>query len=208
MRVRGCLNTPKVRQFKQEESKAGSEMTPGLLDTSTMQDSSELLKTEENHPQNKPKLPRCRSSEVPWSSTELGSKDTQHRCSDHASDLTVSVFRRKFRFRFRFLQQFRRFRSALAGEDLAGSERLGLAPKVLQNLLGSGCEGSSAGFLLCKPFRRNLLQNPKGSEFWGGRGGRPRPVFERPFFSAHSGDLWTSSRTEHQIYASTQLAQN
>ena len=36
------------------------------------------------------------------------------------------------------------------------------------------CEGSSAGFLLCKPFHKPLLQNPKGSrEFWGG-GARTR----------------------------------
>ena len=35
------------------------------------------------------------------------------------------------------------------------------APKVLENLL---CEGSSAGFLLCKPFCRTFVQNPKCSE--------------------------------------------
>ena len=57
---------------------------------------------------------------------------------------------------------------ALLGEEFAGSERLGLAPKVLQNL-GVLCERSSAGSLLCKRFWRTLLQNPKCSaEFLGG----------------------------------------
>ena len=56
------------------------------------------------------------------------------------------------------------------------SEKLGLAPKVLQFL----CEGSSAGFVLC----RALLQNPKASTnvFWG------------PFFSScHSWQVETLS---------------
>ena len=57
------------------------------------------------------------------------------------------------------------------GEEFAGSEKLGLAPKVLQNLWSSLCERSSAGFLPCKRFCRTLLQNPIGSaEFWGGFG--------------------------------------
>ena len=35
------------------------------------------------------------------------------------------------------------------------------------------------GFLLCNPFRRTLLQNPKGSaEFWGGGRGSLDPSFE------------------------------
>ena len=44
------------------------------------------------------------------------------------------------------------------GEELAGSEMLGLAPKVLFISFGVLCQGSSAGFLLCKPFR--TAQNP------------------------------------------------
>ena len=50
------------------------------------------------------------------------------------------------------------------GEEFAGSENLGLAPRVL-------CEGSPAGLLLCQPFRRTLLQNPKVLQNSGGEGG-------------------------------------
>ena len=68
------------------------------------------------------------------------------------------------------------------GEEFAGSEKLGLAPKVLRVLLGSA-EPFSTGFLLCETFRRNFLQNPKGSvEFWGAFGS-PDPSFgDRPLF--------------------------
>ena len=59
--------------------------------------------------------------------------------------------------------------------EFAGSERLGLAPRVLHNLW------TSAGFLLCRPFCRTLLQNPKGStELWGG--GRARTRLLRTLF--------------------------
>ena len=50
------------------------------------------------------------------------------------------------------------------------SAKLGLAPKVLQNLSGSA-ELFFNWFLLYETFRRTFLQNPKGSaEFWGGGG--------------------------------------
>ena len=47
------------------------------------------------------------------------------------------------------------------------------------------CRGSSAGFLLCKRFRRTLLQNPKRSaEFWGEGGARTR-LLRTGFFLAY-----------------------
>ena len=73
------------------------------------------------------------------------------------------------------------------GEESAGSEKLGLAHRVLQ-IFGVLHEGSSTGFLVlvCETFHRIFLQNPKGSaEFWGG-GGSPDPSFaNRRLFLLH-----------------------
>ena len=61
----------------------------------------------------------------------------------------------------------------VVGEELAGSEKMGLAPKVLQIL----CEGSSAGFPLCKRFRRTLLHAEPSCIPQNSGGGEPGPVF-------------------------------
>ena len=87
------------------------------------------------------------------------------------------------------------FRNTLAsdslqklGEELSGSEKLGLASKVLQNLWGS-VWGFFSRFSTMERFHRALLQNPKGSaEFWGGFGS-PGPSFED----------WPSSSQKHIV---------
>ena len=62
------------------------------------------------------------------------------------------------------------------GEEFPAPEKLGLAPKVLQNL-------SPTGILLWETFRRTFLQNPKGSaEFWE-TFGSPDPSFEDQLLS-------------------------
>ena len=59
------------------------------------------------------------------------------------------------------------------GEEFAGPEKLGLAPKVLQNLWGSAEPFFNRLFTM-----RTFLQNPKGSaEFWGTLGS-PGPSFQ------------------------------
>ena len=64
------------------------------------------------------------------------------------------------------------------GEEFAGSEKLGLAPTILQNLWGSAELLFKVFFLLLVftgAFRRIFLQHPTGSaEFWRVAG----PVFE------------------------------
>ena len=48
------------------------------------------------------------------------------------------------------------------GEEFAGREKLGLAPKVLCRAFGVLCEGSSAGVLLCKKVPQDpLLAEPQ-----------------------------------------------
>ena len=58
------------------------------------------------------------------------------------------------------------------GEEFGGPEKLGLAPKVLQNF-GVLLNLSATGLLLCETFCRAFLRS---AEFWG-TFGSPGPVF-------------------------------